>query len=57
VKTFNVFTTFILKRYISVTKRGSLSRRPQNGDDKSLVAYSVRPVNYYAVMDTTWRMQ
>lgn len=29
----------------------------RNGHDKSLVAYSVRPVNRNAAMDTIWRMQ
>lgn len=55
---FNVFTTFVLKHRISVTQRGSLSQGlRQNVHEKSLVAYFVRPVNYYAVMDTVWRMQ
>lgn len=54
----NGFTTFVLKRRISVTQTGSLSQGlRQNGHDKRLVAYFVRPVNYYAVMDTICRMQ
>lgn len=43
--------------YFRYTERKSLSRLATKWPRKSLVAYFVRPVNYYAVMDTIWRMQ